>query len=75
MKKSDNPQLHLLYVKWGVQHLKAIDSCISTLSNFGNLNLLDAIDSLEKARLNLVHFNAAYKDADEILKSIQEVQT
>ncbi len=66
----ENPGLHLLYVKLGVQHLRAIDECRERLLAFSNLNLWDAALALARERAKLVRENAAYADANEVLKSI-----
>lgn len=62
----ENPALHLLYMKWACEHLKAIDECIHTLSNFSNLNLHDSIQALLKERMKLVKNNQAYTEAHEL---------
>ncbi len=66
--RETKPGLHMLYVKWGVTHLQAIDKCVKKLSAFSNGNLNDAICALAKERHKLVTTNAAYADADELLE-------
>jgi hypothetical protein len=68
--RTENPALHLLYVKTGVKHLRAIDECMKKFQEFSNLNLYGAMDALRKERAKLVTENAAYADADEILLSL-----
>lgn len=69
-RREDKPGLHLLYVKWGCQHLRAIDNCIKQLGAFSNGNLHDTIMALAEQRQKLVTENAAYADAHEILEMV-----
>lgn len=64
------PNLHLLYVKWAVIHLKAIDKCMERLGSFYSLNLLDITEAMRNEREKLVRTNKAYADGQEILTSI-----
>ena len=65
--RKTNPGLHLLYVKWAVQHLRAIDLAIQSLGRFSNLNLIDSLSALQIERAKLVEGNAAYTEAHAIL--------
>lgn len=67
-----NPGLHLLYVKWAVEHLAKIEQCLKIL-DCGNLNLLDLQYAIITERDKLVHNNKAYYDAFEILNSIRKI--
>ena len=69
--RDSNPHLHMLYVKWAVKHLVAIDKAIECLSDMHNLNLFDIIEAMQIQRDKLINENAAYADADEILNSIK----
>ena len=69
--RKENPELHMFYVKSAVQHLRTIDKCVKTLSKYSNLNLWDSQIALDKQRAKLVRTNAAYADANEILKLIR----
>ena len=68
--RKTNPGLHLLYVKTAVKHLVAIDDMLLKLNDFSNGNMMGAIEALDNERAKLVKTNAAYADADEIIKSI-----
>lgn len=70
--RQTNPGLHMLYTKTAVVHLVEIDKAIRTFGNFANLNMLDIQSALFTERKKLVTENAAYAEADEILKSIYE---
>ena len=66
--RKTNPALHLLYVKWGVANLVAIDRSIKRLEKNANLTLNGAICALIDERNKLVKEVAAYADANEILQ-------
>jgi len=68
--RKENPGLHLLYVKTAVKHLHLIGQMMRQASDCSNMNMLGVYDALLKEREILVTTNAAYADADEILKSI-----
>lgn len=63
-----NPGLHLLYVKYAIGHLRAIDDALKTFSDFSNLNMHGPQQALYEQRLLLVKRNMAYADADEIIR-------
>jgi hypothetical protein len=65
-----NPGLHLLYLKWAVKHLRAVDKIMKTLSDFSNGNLMSMQGAVYLERKKLVDTNAAYADAHEILVSL-----
>lgn len=67
----ENPGLHLLYVKWGVSHLLLVDECIRKLSSTSNLNMMDFTSALLEERGRLVENNAAYRDADDIIRAMR----
>ena len=67
----ENPGLFLLYVQWGVGHLRCIDDCIARLGSHSNLNLLDAISALQIERQKLVEGQDVYKVADAILTGVR----
>lgn len=68
-----NPDLHMLYTKWGVKHLHMIDKMLKSLGGTSNLNIMfGPYAALKGARAKLVKNNAAYADADEILKSLSK---
>lgn len=67
-----NPGLHMLYTKLAVPHLVEIDKAIRTFNNFNNLNMLGMLDALFTERKKLVTENAAYAEADDILKTIRK---
>jgi hypothetical protein len=68
----ENPSLHLLYVKWAVQHLTCINKAIVSFAKFGNFNMNEVIIATAEARDNLIKNNAAYADASEIIESINK---
>lgn len=73
--RKSKPELHMLYTKWAVKHLFAIDKSIDKLYDFNNINLLDIIEVMIEEKNKLISENAAYADAFEILKSIKEEET
>jgi hypothetical protein len=52
--------------------LVEIDKAIDTFNGFSNLNMLGVLDALFTERKKLVTENAAYAEADEILKTIRK---
>jgi hypothetical protein len=66
-RRTDNPGLHLLYVKWAIMHLRSIDNALKDLERHSNLNLLDIMQAMHVERQKLVDTNAAYADAQEII--------
>lgn len=68
--RKSNPGLHMLYTKWAVTHLSAIDECLEKLNAFSNLNMLDITSAMRDEREKLVKTNAAYAEAQEILDSL-----
>ena len=66
-QSKSNPGLHLLYVKWAVMHLTAIDEMLAKLSNFSNANMHGPYAMLLDARTMLVNTNLAYADAADML--------
>lgn len=70
--RQSNPGLHMLYTKWAIPHLVELDKAITTFGNFSNLNMLGVVQALFAERKKLVTENAAYAEADEILKSIRK---
>lgn len=69
--RKENPSLHLLYTVTAVPHLRAIDRALQTFWEFSNLNMHGPAEALQKERNLLLTTNAAYCQADEILKSIK----
>lgn len=69
--RKENPKLHMLYVKWACRHLTIIDRQIRELHELSNLNMLDMIAAMDEQRRKLIRENAAYHDANEILKEIR----
>ncbi len=66
--RNANPKLHLLYVKWAVQHIKTVRSCMQKLDNFSNCNLMDIVAVMDDELRYLINSNPAYMDAAEILE-------
>jgi hypothetical protein len=62
------PALHLLYTKWAVGNLVAIDRALKKLADTHNISMFGAIFALKKERAKLVAEDAAYADANEILQ-------
>ncbi len=69
--RETNPALHLLYVKWAVQHLAMLDRMLAELWGCSNMNMHGPAAALQKERNKLTTYDAAYLDADEILKSLK----
>lgn len=65
-------ELHLLYVKWAIKHLTAIDNFLERLSWFSNINMVDVASAIIKEREKLCNENKAYFDADDMIKTIQK---
>lgn len=65
-----NPSLHALYVKNACGALALIDRAIRELENRHSLSLLGMISAMRTERARLLREEAAYRDADEILKEI-----
>lgn len=70
--RKSNPGLHMLYTKWAIPHLVEIDKAIRRFDGFSNLNMMGVMDALFTERKKLVEENAAYAEADAILKTIQK---
>lgn len=70
--RESNPKLHMLYTKWAIPHLVEIDKALRKFDSFSNLNMLGVTIALFKEREKLVKENAAYAEADAILKTIQK---
>jgi len=68
--RKTNPSLHILYMTWAVEHLRAVDEALTKFHDFANLNMHGPIASLEEARNTLTNENAAYYQADQMLKSV-----
>lgn len=66
--RKTNPALHLLYVKWAVANLVAIDRAIKKLEKLACFSLYGSIAALFKERDRLVKEDAAHADAFEILQ-------
>jgi len=66
--RKTNPALHLLYTKWAVGNLVVIDRALKKLVDTHNISMFGAIFALNKERAKLVAEDAAYADADEILR-------
>ena len=74
-QRKTNPGLHLIYTKWACRHLTILDRMIQELNDCANINMDDPCLALANARAHLVNTNAAYADADEILKLIESGRT
>ena len=66
--RKTNPALHLLYVKWAVANLVAIDHATKKLEKQCHCSLFEAIGALVKEKSRLVKEDAAHADAYEILQ-------
>lgn len=66
-----NPALHKLYVEWAARHLGMVDKMIRKLSGEGNLNTLDFAQALILVRESKIKHDAAYRDADRIIRSMK----
>lgn len=71
-QRETNPRLHMLYTKWAVEHLVVIDEFHRKLHNFANMNMLDLCEVIGNEREKLTTENAAYAEADEIIKLIEK---
>jgi hypothetical protein len=69
-ERNANQKLHLLYMKWAIKHLMALDCIQKEIGEFANGNLLGVQVALERERRTLIQTNAAYFDAQEVLHSI-----
>lgn len=72
--RESNPGLHLLYVKWACRNLQAIDNCVQVLNRLHQTPLNSIICKMLDERSKLVNEDAAYAEADEILKEIKSVE-
>lgn len=70
--RAENPDLHMLYVKWACAHLTKIDRCIRFIDDCSNLNMLGMTIAMQEQRTKLVTENAAYAEAQEILDMISQ---
>jgi hypothetical protein len=68
--RGTNPGLHFFYFTSAIQHLREVDKAIATLSEMANGNLLDLTQSMFRERRKLVHSNAAYAEADILLRQL-----
>lgn len=74
-QRETNPRLHMLYTKWAIGHLVVIDEFHRKLHNFANMNMLDLCEVIQKERYKLTTENAAYAEAEEIIKLIEKHKT
>lgn len=65
-----NPSLHLFYVKSAVVILTAMDKASQSLGVLSNTQVWPAMSAIQRERDALVSRNAAFADADEIMRSI-----
>ena len=63
--------LHMFYTRAAVSHLRTIDEALTKLADFSNINMLDMLYVMQNERSKLVRENAAYCEADEILKGLK----
>ena len=66
--RKTNPTLHLLYVKWAIANLVAIDRAIRQMTKLNHNSLNEAIWALLKQKEKLIKEDAAHADANEILQ-------
>jgi predicted RNA-binding protein with PIN domain len=69
-RRGDKMSLHLLYTKQAITHLRMIDNTLRKLHEFANTNMIGVASALAEQRDLLVNGNAAYAEADKILKSL-----
>lgn len=67
-ERKTNPGLHRLYVEWAVKHLAVFEKAIQAFSTQSNLNALDGPAALFTERDKLIQTNAAYAEADKLIK-------
>lgn len=67
----DNPGLHLLYVKWAARFLTILDADIQKYWDMNNLTVHGVIQALQAERKHLVETDAAFAEADDILRYIK----
>lgn len=63
----ENPELHLLYVRWAMHHLTVVDNAVKELYDFSNINTSFLANTLLEAMQKLVKEDAAYRDAAALL--------
>lgn len=68
--RNSNPGLHHLYVTWFIKHLHVLDKAIKEIDNLSSTSMVSVQLALYNERKKLVEENAAYYEANEILKSI-----
>lgn len=69
-----NPGLHKLYVETAARHLGIVDKMMRRLDKESNLNTTDFINALHLVRESKVKHDAAYRDADRIIRSMKGEQ-
>lgn len=67
-----NNNCHSLYVEWAYKHLLILNECIVKISNYSNLNMLDAKIALIKERDKLISTNPAYNEAWKTLRDLKQ---
>jgi hypothetical protein len=70
--REKNPNLHLLYVKWAARSLAEIDRCIKRIVDIGQVSSLSVVAAMHQERQRLVDTDAAYADADAIIKMMAD---
>lgn len=69
----DKPGLHRLYVEWAVRHLAIYEQAIRAFDRESNLNMIDGLCALIQERDKLIKTNAAYAEADKLIKIFKSV--
>ena len=69
----DKPGLHRLYVEWAVRHLAIYEQAILAFDRESNLNMIDGLCVLIQERDKLIKTNAAYAEADKLIKIFKSV--
>lgn len=69
--RTENPTLHILYVKMALKNLAIIDRQIQELLNLSNGSVMEMIYAMQNQREKLVKENAAYFDAAHMLEILR----
>lgn len=72
--RRDNPNLHMLYVKTAVRHLTMVDRMVKELYEESNWNATLFAEALSEKRDHMVESDAAYADADEMIRQLRRAE-
>lgn len=72
--RTKNPKLHLLYVRWAMNHLALVDETIEKMHQFSsNFNMMNFIQAIQQQKSYKIKTDAAWFEAAARLAAGDEV--